>query len=365
MKKLLHSFILLLSLAAFAQVPQGISYQAIALNGSGTAVANANVGIRFSVLDNSATGTLLYSETQQKMTNGQGLFNLVIGQGTAVSGTFASINWKSNSKFLKVEMDANGGSNYVLTATTQLLSVPYALAAKSLVLSAGEGITLTSPNGTPYQVSVNDAGQLSLPTSNNSSNSPSELFMCGSFNNFNPETALRMSMENENGHTSYKGYKYLTAGTQIKFTAGNAAGSTAYGINGSLEVVQNGNAYTIPSTGFYFIEVQWSSSSTTANVTFNSSTPTIRTAFDNRIFPTYNVASNTFSFTFSDDLSRGYFYFMLANTTSYGDALSDGTIDANGPSIITEPYIAGSPKNYRVNLVLNFNGSGTYTITRL
>ena len=365
MKKLLHFIILLFSLVAFAQVPQGISYQAIALNGSGNAVANANVGISLSILDNSATGTLLYSETQVKTTNGQGLFHLVIGQGTAVSGTFASINWKTNSKFLKVEMDANGGSNYILTGTTQLLSVPYALAAKSLVLSAGEGITLTSPNGTPYQVSVNDAGQLSLPTSNNSSNSPSELFMYGSFNNFNPVTAFRMSMENEGGYTSYRGYKYLTAGTQIKFSAGNTAGSTVYGINGSLEVVQNGNAYTIPSTGFYFIEVQWSLFSATANVTFNSAAPMISFPGAGVFFPTYNVASNTFSFTFSDNLTGGVFYFMFANATQYGDALYDGTIDANGPGISLEPIVFGSPKNYRVDLVLNFNGSGTYTLTRL
>jgi hypothetical protein len=62
-------------------------------------------------------------------------------------------------------MDTAGGTNYALVGTTELLSVPYALAADSLVTSAGEGITLVSPNGTPYTITVNDAGQLSLPTS--------------------------------------------------------------------------------------------------------------------------------------------------------------------------------------------------------
>ncbi|MGK4568892.1 hypothetical protein [Flavobacterium sp. 3HN19-14] len=146
MKKIL--LLLLVSISAFAQVPQGISYQAIALNGSGTPVANGNVGVRLTVLDNAANGTALYTETQTKTTNANGLFNLVIGQGSVVAGTFAGINWKTNLKFLKVELDATGGSNYVLVGTTQLLSVPYAMAAKSLVLAAGEGITLTSPNGT-------------------------------------------------------------------------------------------------------------------------------------------------------------------------------------------------------------------------
>ena len=127
MKKLLLLSALFISFLTFAQVPQGISYQAIALNGSGTPVVSSNVRVKLSILDTSATGTVLYSETQLKTTNAQGLFNLVIGQGTVVSGTFASISWGTNSKFLKVEMDATGGTNYAPVGTTQLLSVPYAL----------------------------------------------------------------------------------------------------------------------------------------------------------------------------------------------------------------------------------------------
>lgn len=129
MKKTITLLALFISILTFAQVPQGISYQAIALNSSGNPVVSSNVGIRLSVLDNSATGTVLYTETHTKTTNAQGLFNLVIGQGTPSTGTFSTINWGTNSKFLKVEMDATGGTNYVLVGTTQLLSVPYALVA--------------------------------------------------------------------------------------------------------------------------------------------------------------------------------------------------------------------------------------------
>ena len=130
MKKIITILAFLAFIASFSQVPQGISYQAIALNNSGNPLASSSVGIRLSVLDNSLTGTNLYSETQTKTTNPQGLFNLVIGQGTATTGTFSAINWGSNSKFLKVEIDVAGGTNYVLIGTTQLLSVPYALFAE-------------------------------------------------------------------------------------------------------------------------------------------------------------------------------------------------------------------------------------------
>ena len=136
-KKIVLLSALFVSLMTFAQVPQGISYQAIALNGSGTSVVSSNVRVRLSVLDVSATGTVLYSETQLKMTNAQGLFNLTIGQGTVVSGVFASINWGMNSKFLKVEMDATGGTTFAAVGTTQLLSVPYAMHAGTVASIAG------------------------------------------------------------------------------------------------------------------------------------------------------------------------------------------------------------------------------------
>ncbi len=137
MKKIFLTLTLLFSLIIFAQVPQGISYQAIALNGAGNPVVSSNVGLRLSVLDNSATGTVLYTETHTKTTNPQGLFNLVIGQGAPTTGTFSAINWATNSKFLKVEMDAAGGSNYALVGTTQLLSVPYALMAGGIAANSG------------------------------------------------------------------------------------------------------------------------------------------------------------------------------------------------------------------------------------
>ncbi len=47
--------------------------------------------------------------------------------GTVVSGTFSAINWGKNAKFLQVELDPAGGSNYTNLGTTQMMSVPYAL----------------------------------------------------------------------------------------------------------------------------------------------------------------------------------------------------------------------------------------------
>jgi hypothetical protein len=376
MKKIITLLALFISLLSFAQVPQGISYQAIALNGSGNPVVSSNVGIRLSVMDNSATGTVLYTETQTKTTNTQGLYNLVIGQGATVFGTFSAINWRVNSKFLKVELDVAGGSNYVLVGTTQLLSVPYALAADSLVTSAGEGITLVSPNGTPYQVTVNDSGQLSLPTSGATSSIPNSFYLYGSFNSFNPSGALLMQPITTGacGNSTFSAYKYFTSGTQLKLLSVNNASSPIYGTNATNNVVLNGSALNIASDGFYLVNVysyqaptalsSYSFTATSIGVSINiyNGTGTAGSA-------TYNIANNKFSINLTGLTTGSNFFFNLntcgnASTVLFGDNLADGTIEANG-TVIAIPGLTSTPKNYRIDLTLNNNGSGTYTYTQI
>lgn len=130
--KLLFTFIAMLLLnIAFAQVPNAIPYQAVARNSSGAILASANISVRFTVRDSTATGVIKYSETHAVTTSVQGMFSLNIGQGTAVTGTFNGINWGVNSKFMQVEIDPTGGSSYIDMGTQQMLSVPYALFAKN------------------------------------------------------------------------------------------------------------------------------------------------------------------------------------------------------------------------------------------
>jgi hypothetical protein len=80
-----------------------------------------------------------YSETHSVLTDAYGLFNLIVGGGAVQSGTMAAINWSNDNYFLKVDMDATGGTNYQNMGTTQLLSVPYALHAKTAESVTGGG----------------------------------------------------------------------------------------------------------------------------------------------------------------------------------------------------------------------------------
>ncbi|WP_309640189.1 hypothetical protein [Flavobacterium sp.] len=135
MSKKLYTLILLVftTTILLAQVPQKMSYQAVIRNASNTLVANTNVGMRISILRTSVSGTTVYIETHSTTTNANGLATLQIGNGPPQFGNFASIDWSDGPYFVKTETDPTGGSNYTISATTQLLSVPYALLAEKAV----------------------------------------------------------------------------------------------------------------------------------------------------------------------------------------------------------------------------------------
>ncbi|MCJ7450080.1 MAG: hypothetical protein MUO72_20595 [Bacteroidales bacterium] len=138
----------------FAQAPQKMSYQCVVRNSGGTLVANQGVGMKISILQGSPTGTLIYQEiyNPNPQTNANGLISLEIGGGIPLTETFSTIDWSSGPYFLKTETDPTGGTNYTIAGTSQLLSVPYALHAKTgenvtgivAVVNGGTGATTVS-----------------------------------------------------------------------------------------------------------------------------------------------------------------------------------------------------------------------------
>lgn len=132
MKKILFITGLFLgTILTFAQAPEKMSYQAIIRNASGQLLQNQSVAVKASILQGSSSGTVVYSERLTGTTNANGLLSVEIGGGTILSGTFNTINWSSGNYWLKTETDPSGGTNYSIVGTSQLLSVPYAMYAKS------------------------------------------------------------------------------------------------------------------------------------------------------------------------------------------------------------------------------------------
>lgn len=122
--------LIMVCLSIFAQSPEKMSYQAIIRNAVNNFVTNQAVGMQISILQGSADGTTVYAETHTPVTNANGLATIEIGGGTVISGSFSSIDWSQGPFFIKTETDPTGGTNYSITGTSQLLSVPYALYAK-------------------------------------------------------------------------------------------------------------------------------------------------------------------------------------------------------------------------------------------
>ena len=122
----------------FAQIPQGINYQAVAYDNNGFELANQEISVRLGILLETPDAESSYSETHQITTNNFGLFSLLISQGETTDD-FSSLNWE-NGGFLKVELDANLDGEYTLMGINSFSSVPYALFAENIPSSVSNKI---------------------------------------------------------------------------------------------------------------------------------------------------------------------------------------------------------------------------------
>ena len=141
-----------------AQSPDMFNYQAVARDDQGNVIANQSVGIKVSILQGSASGSVVYEEEHTVTTTEQGVVNLMIGDGSVLSGTFSDIDWKSGTYFLEIGMDETGGTSYSTMGTTQLVSVPYAKYADSsgTSFSGNYNDLSNTPDFTDWDQNVND-----------------------------------------------------------------------------------------------------------------------------------------------------------------------------------------------------------------
>jgi hypothetical protein len=118
-------------LNVFAQSPEKMSYQAIIRSQNNSLVINSNISLKIIVHQGTVTGTNVYQETHSVVTNNNGLVSLEIGAGKIPTGSFSNIAWEKGPYFIETQVDIAGGTNYNIIGVTQLLSVPYALHAKT------------------------------------------------------------------------------------------------------------------------------------------------------------------------------------------------------------------------------------------
>jgi len=125
----------LLTASVFAQSPEKMSYQAVIRNSSDALVTNTQIGLEVNIRQGTTSGTVVYTETQTPTTNANGLVSIEIGGGSG----FNTIDWANGPYFIETKTDPAGGTNYTITGTSQLLSVPYALYAANAGTATGGG----------------------------------------------------------------------------------------------------------------------------------------------------------------------------------------------------------------------------------
>ena len=132
MKKLILSIVAIatIALTSFGQAPEGFKYQAVVRDAGNTILNNQAVGMQIEILQGGISGTPVYTEYFAPTTNTYGLVNLEIGTGTT-SDDFTIIDWANDTYFIRTSIDVTGGSSYAVMGTSQLMSVPYALHAKT------------------------------------------------------------------------------------------------------------------------------------------------------------------------------------------------------------------------------------------
>ena len=167
----LFTFVLFYSISTLAQ--SGMNFQGVARNSNNVILASQPISIRLSVLKGTTTGNIEYQETKTINTNAQGLFNLVIGDGTAISsmGTYSNINWQEFPKFIKIEMDANAGNNFITLGTTQLQYVAYAYFANGVAAENIVGLVPVARGGTGSSTLLDLKNSLQLDKVNNTADS--------------------------------------------------------------------------------------------------------------------------------------------------------------------------------------------------
>jgi hypothetical protein len=213
MKKLIPLLALIATTAIFAQAPQGFNYQATVRNSTGALIVNQIVLVKFNILLNSTTGTLVYSENQTATTDDLGHINLVVGQGTATTGTFSTINWGTGNYYLGIELDS--GSGYIAMGTTQLLSVPYALYSQN--------------SSTPTIQQVLDAGNIATKTTNTTEGSSLRINTVGGSTSGEFYYGIRSHIDGTNGNNR----GILAASNGV--SQGVNWGLTSYASNSAIE----------------------------------------------------------------------------------------------------------------------------------
>jgi uncharacterized protein (TIGR02145 family) len=315
-------------------------------------LTNTTVGIQISVLQGSASGTAVYVETQTATTNANGLLSLQIGMGTASTGTFAGINWAAGTYFIKTETDPQGGSNYSITGSQEMLSVPYAMYAKNGFSNGTEVNQMLYWNGTAWvSLAPGNNGQV-LSIVNGSLTwattagivalDCSSSIQTGTLTESSAASSVSVSVPYTGGNSGTYATQTVSSTGVSGLTATLSGGLLSAGI-GSLSFTIEGTPSAVGTASFAILLAGQSCSFTV------SVTPNVL------VLGTLNCSSSTQAGTLTED--------FLASNVSVSIPYTGASGGYNAAQSINSTGVSGLTANFSAGYSLINAGSVIYTIT--
>ena len=252
MIKRILTAILLFAVCSVArtQAPDAFNYQAVVRDINGSIIGNQTIGMQISILQTTINGTAVYVETHTVNTNDYGLINVQIGTGVVQSGAMNTIDWSSDLYFAKVEIDPAGGVNYQISSAAQLVSVPYALHAKTAGNSfSGDYSDLVN---VPTDVSTfnNDVGYIVSENDGDPSNEIQSMTLVGNSLTLSPGGGTVVLPTSADNDATNEIQTLSIVGSDLSISGGNTVtlpGGGGGDPDQSLSIV--GNDITISGTG--------------------------------------------------------------------------------------------------------------------
>ena len=370
MKKLLFALLVGLTSVAYSQVPQGINYQSVVRSTSGAILPSTAITVEFKLYNGLST-TLVYHETHSTTTNSFGMVNLIIGQGSPLSGSFNSIPWATtNGIGYEVLVNSN------LVGSKQLfMSVPYALHAGSApapavsftnnILTVG-GNTTTIPAGTTYTAGSGININTGVITSTANIIGAGSTSVTGTYPN------LTISTPTTQVYTAGPGIDISTSGV-ISNTATAITPTITAGNNITINPTTPSNSYTVSAPTYSLTQTGNNIDLLQNGISIGTATLPVATSYSagTGISISGNVISNTLTpVTPTLSVSGNSISINPGNTQtlpSYSLTQSGANIDLtqNGTSIATVTLTAATSTSLSAgssNIILNQSGNA-YTIT--
>ncbi|MDC1540539.1 hypothetical protein N8480_07725, partial [Flavobacteriaceae bacterium] len=163
----------------YSQAPEGINFQAVARDGNGNVASERTIYVQVDLKVDRDSNNAVYSESFNVVSSKEGIFSVIIGNGSRLSGVdnIIDLDWGSVIYYLNLNVavspslydpEWNYIDEYVDLGTSQIWSVPYAFAANTAktidgILSSDQGGTGVNNNGKTISLE----GNLSLLGENN------------------------------------------------------------------------------------------------------------------------------------------------------------------------------------------------------